>query len=76
MSSGMDFQKADFDGIYDQSDPRMYFATLQPFDYLIPQYGAEIFTRLLEVRGTAAKQPPRDSRCVLFLRRRIYPDED
>jgi|AntAceMinimDraft_5_1070358.scaffolds.fasta_scaffold15012_1 hypothetical protein len=59
MSSGMDFQKADFDGIYDQSDPRMYFATLQPFDYLIPQYGAEIFTRLLEVRGTAAKQPPR-----------------
>jgi hypothetical protein len=36
MSSGMDFQKADFDGIYDQSDPRMYFATLQPFDYLIP----------------------------------------
>ncbi|UYM04700.1 hypothetical protein [Solicola gregarius] len=42
-------QKADFGAIYDQPDPRAYFSTLQPFGYVIPQYGADAFTRLLSV---------------------------
>ncbi len=59
MSSGRALQKADFGEIYDQRDPRAYFAKLQPFDYVIPQHGADLFTRLLGARDTAAKQRPR-----------------
>lgn len=40
-------QKADFGAIYDQPDPRAYYTTLAEYDYQIPQYGAEVFDRLL-----------------------------
>ncbi|MGH9088987.1 MAG: hypothetical protein ACRDYZ_12910 [Acidimicrobiales bacterium] len=59
MSSDGQLQKADFGEIYDQPDPRAYFAKLQPFDYVIPQHGADLFTRLLGARGTAATQRAR-----------------
>ena len=53
MTSDGPLQKADFGAIYDQPDPRAYFGTLEPLDYVIPQYGAELFARLLQARGTA-----------------------
>src|SRR5680860_344982 len=53
MTSDGSLQKADFGTIYDQPDPRAYFLTLEPFDYVIPQHGAELFARLLQARGTA-----------------------
>lgn len=53
MTSDGPLHKADFSAIYDQPDPRAYFLTLEPFDYVIPQHGAELFARLLQVRGTA-----------------------
>jgi len=59
MSSDGPLQKADFGAIYDQPDPRAYFLTLEPFDYVIPQYGAEFFVRLLEARRTANTHRPR-----------------
>lgn len=42
-----DLHKADFGSIYDQTDPRAYYATLAEFDYEIPQHGARIFDQLL-----------------------------
>ena len=59
MTSDGPLQKADFGAIYDQPDPRPYFSTLEPFDYVIPQHGAELFARLLQARGTAAARRPR-----------------
>lgn len=59
MSLDRQLQKEDFAEIYDHPDPRVYFAKLQPFDYVIPQHGADLFTRLLSARGTSAKQRPR-----------------
>jgi hypothetical protein len=59
MTSDESLQKADFGAIYDQPDPRAYFRTLEPFDYVIPQYGAEVFARLLQARGTADARRPR-----------------
>lgn len=50
MTSDGPLQKADFGAIYDQPDPRAYFRTLEPFDYVIPQHGAEVITRLLQAR--------------------------
>lgn len=44
-------QKADFGSIYDQPDPRAYYTTLAEYDYQIPQYGAEVFNRLLQRDG-------------------------
>lgn len=42
--------KAEFDGIYNQPDARAYFTTLETLDYSIPQYGADVFSQLLDVR--------------------------
>lgn len=53
MTSDGQLQKADFGAIYDQPDPRAYFQTLEPFDYVIPEHGAELFSRLLRARGTS-----------------------
>ncbi|MGH3357587.1 MAG: hypothetical protein ACRDO7_02210 [Nocardioidaceae bacterium] len=47
MNEDPPLQKADFGAIYNQADPRAYFQTLAPYDYVIPQYGAEAFARLL-----------------------------
>lgn len=49
MTEDTVLQKADFDSIYDQLDPRAYFTTLGPFDYQIPQHGTDIFNKLLRV---------------------------
>lgn len=59
MTSDRPLQKADFGAIYDQPDPRAYFVTLEPYDYVIPQYGAEFFARLLSLRGAANAGRPR-----------------
>lgn len=59
MTSDGPPQKADFGGIYDQPDPRAYFLTLGPFDYVIPQHGADLFARLLQARGPANAGRPR-----------------
>jgi hypothetical protein len=53
MTSNGHLQKADFGAIYDQPDPRAYFQTLEPFEYVIPQYGADLFGRLLRARDAA-----------------------
>lgn len=44
-------QKADFGDIYDRPDPRQYFSTLRPFEYVIPQHGAEVYRPLLAARA-------------------------
>jgi SAM-dependent methyltransferase len=59
MISDGSLHKADFGAIYDQPDPRAYFLTLEPFDYVIPQHGAELFARLLRARATADTRRPR-----------------
>ena len=59
MSSDGPLQKADFGAIYDQPDPRAYFLTLEPFDYVIPQHGADLFARLLRARGAAEARQSR-----------------
>lgn len=40
--------KANFDGIYDQSDPRSYFRSLGAHDYAVPHYGQQVFRRVLD----------------------------
>lgn len=50
MNEDLPLQKADFGAIYNQPDPRAYFRTLEPYDYVIPQYGADAFARLLHER--------------------------
>lgn len=59
MTKGVTPQKAYFGDIYDQPDPRAYFLTLGQFDYMIPQYGAEVFAQLLKVRAADDIQPPK-----------------
>lgn len=49
--------KADFGDIYDQPDPRPYFGTLRPFDYVIPQHGAEVYRLLLAARAAQDGRP-------------------
>lgn len=44
-------QKTNFGAIYDQRDPRAYFSTLRPYEYVIPQHGADAFSRLIEARA-------------------------
>lgn len=39
--------KADFDHVYNRSDPRAYFKTLGQFDYQIPGHAQQVFTRVL-----------------------------
>lgn len=56
MSSEQPTRKADFGAIYDQPDPRAYFLTLEPFDYAIPQHGADLFTRLLHARRPGSSE--------------------
>ena len=41
MVTDLPLQKADFGAIYDQPDPRAFFSTLEKFDYVIPQHGAD-----------------------------------
>lgn len=45
--------KVRMDGIYDQPDPRAYFATLSKLDYVIPQAGKPVFERLIARRREA-----------------------
>jgi hypothetical protein len=43
--------KADFTSIYNEADPRAYFATLGALSYEIPRHGRLVFERLLDVMG-------------------------
>ena len=58
MNEDHPLQKADFGAIYNQPDPRAYFRTLEPYDYVIPQYGADVFARLLRARPAAEDRRP------------------
>ncbi len=51
MTTDRLIQKADFDAIYDQPDPRPYFSTLEALDYVVPQHGADLFGQLLAARA-------------------------
>lgn len=42
--------KADFGDIYNRPDPRDYYTTLGSLGYVIPQHGADAFSRLLRHR--------------------------
>ncbi len=59
MTPASSLHKADFDAIYDQPDPRAYFSTLEPFEYVIPQHGADIFRLLLKARAEGVERTPR-----------------
>lgn len=63
MNSNDPLQKTDFGAIYDQPDPRAYFLTLAPHEYVIPQSGAEVFTRLLEARNAPGRASVLDVCC-------------
>lgn len=52
--------KADFDDVYNSADPRAYYETLGSLGYVIPQHGADVFSRLLRARPSNGQtQPPR-----------------
>ncbi|MFJ9770774.1 hypothetical protein ACIRVF_05990 [Kitasatospora sp. NPDC101157] len=51
--------KARFDDIYDQPDPRAYFARLAPLDYQIPHHAQAEFRRTLAERLRAANRSDR-----------------
>lgn len=57
MASEEELQKADFDAIYDQPDPRAYYSTLRKFDYGIPEFGAEVFNEILSKRPSNGAGP-------------------
>lgn len=49
--------KANFDDIYDQPDPRAYFNALGDLSYSIPQHAHPVFVQVLQARqGAATKQ--------------------
>jgi hypothetical protein len=50
--------KADFSGIYNEMDAREYYPVLQAVQYEIPQHGADLFSRLVDVRHQNDGQPP------------------
>lgn len=39
--------KTNFDGIYDESDPRRYYGRLGAFDYAVPHHGQQVFRQVL-----------------------------
>jgi hypothetical protein len=47
--------KTNFDGIYDQPDPRSYYRSLGAHDYAVPHYGQQVFRRVLD--ALAAERP-------------------
>lgn len=59
MTSSQSRDKADFGDIYNQPDPRAYFWTLEPLDYVIPGHGAAVFTQLLDARSAVAGRRPK-----------------
>ncbi|MFW6090887.1 MAG: hypothetical protein ACODAF_03380, partial [Actinomycetota bacterium] len=48
-------EKANFDEIYVQPDPREYFRRLGDLDYEVPQHGKHVFQRVLD--AYPAEQP-------------------
>lgn len=66
MVTSDDLNKTDFDEIYDQPDPRQYYATLEPFEYVIPASGADMFDQLVQARAkTHGANVPGSSICVV-----------
>ena len=53
----MTAQKADFDEIYTQPDPRAYYRTLGELDYEIPTHGSRVFEILLTDLRERSDQP-------------------
>ena len=45
--------KADFDRIYIEPDPRLYFVTLGALDYVIPDVAGPVFEQLVRARKEA-----------------------
>lgn len=59
--------KADFADIYDQPDPRAYFAGLGQWDYEIPAHGAAVFSTLLDAQRQLKGQDVAESPTVVDL---------
>ncbi|GKT51186.1 uncharacterized protein ColSpa_11367 [Colletotrichum spaethianum] len=45
-------RKADFKSIYNQPDPRAYFAALTPLEYQVPQHALPFVNRILELSSS------------------------
>lgn len=62
MARPVDFQaingaKANFDGIYEESDPRTYFRVLGGLDYVIPDLATPLFKQLIRARAERQDGP-------------------
>ncbi|GAU67121.1 hypothetical protein SSP35_04_02020 [Streptomyces sp. NBRC 110611] len=58
-TAGTDWDKADFEAIYNCPDPRRYFTTLQPLDYQIPHHGQAVFRAVAEtLQRRRSDRPP------------------
>lgn len=51
--------KANFDHIYDQPEPRAYYTTLAGYDYQTPNHVQHVFGALLDERAQRDGRPPR-----------------
>lgn len=51
--------KANFDYIYDQLDPRAYYTKLLEYDYQIPAHAQRVFGELIQERRERTGHPPR-----------------
>ena len=49
--------KADFDSIYDESDPRSYFRVLGGLDYVVPGLAAPVFQQIIAARAALQDRP-------------------
>ena len=49
--------KANFDGIYDDADPRPYYRVLGGLDYVIPDLASPLFRQLIEARAQRQDRP-------------------
>ncbi|MEU7282085.1 hypothetical protein AB0A69_25405 [Streptomyces sp. NPDC045431] len=64
-ADGPDGGKARFDDVYDQPDPRAYFARLAPLRYEIPHHAQTVFRRTVAEWRTAAPRGGRGAPTVL-----------
>lgn len=58
LFSDINENKADFDAIYTQPDPRQYFTVLGSLDYMIPDLAAPIIRQLMTARAALRGDAP------------------
>jgi hypothetical protein len=56
--------KTNFDGVYDQPDPRSYYRSLGAHDYAVPHYGQQVFRRVLD--ALAVERPKLVDLCCSY----------